>query len=69
MLNANPSMQFELEGPGAIIGLGNGDPTCHEPEKGNRRSLFHGLAQVIVQTIPESNGEIVLCDGGWTYRR
>jgi beta-galactosidase len=46
---ANLPVEFEMTGPGAIIGLGNGDPNCHEPEKGNRRSLFNGLAQVIVQ--------------------
>jgi beta-galactosidase len=47
---ANMVVNFELTGPGAIIGLGNGDPICHEPEKGNRRSLYNGLAQVIVQS-------------------
>jgi len=56
---ASAAVTFAISGPGAIIGLGNGDPTCHEPEKGNHRSLFHGLAQVIVQTTPES-GKLVL---------
>lgn len=41
---------FTIEGPGKIIGLGNGDPNSHEPEKGNQRSLFNGLAQLIIQT-------------------
>jgi beta-galactosidase len=27
----NP-IQFSLEGPGRIIGVGNGDPSCHEPD-------------------------------------
>ena len=53
-------VKFELVGGGAIIGLGNGDPTCHEPEKGNARSLFNGLAQVIVQSNPKATGELVL---------
>lgn len=44
---ANLPVTFTVEG-GAIIGLGNGDPNCHEPGFGNRRSLFNGLAQVIV---------------------
>ena len=57
---ANLPVEFELVGPGLIIGLGNGDPNCHEPEKGNHRSLFHGLAQVIVQTVHDSTGELVL---------
>ena len=51
---------FELTGPGAIIGVGNGNPLCHEPEKGNRRSLYNGLAQVIVQSARRSQGSLVL---------
>ncbi|MDP9173915.1 MAG: DUF4982 domain-containing protein [Planctomycetota bacterium] len=57
---ANLSVRFEISGPGAIIGLGNGDPTCHEPEKGDSRSLFNGLAQIIVQTAPDASGKIKL---------
>ena len=34
---------------GTIIGLGNGDPNSHEPEKGDSRKLFNGLAKVIVR--------------------
>jgi beta-galactosidase len=30
--------------------VGNGDPNCHESDKEPRRSLFNGLAQVIVQS-------------------
>ena len=30
---ANLLVQFASSGPGAIIGVGNGDPNCHEPEK------------------------------------
>ena len=37
-------------GPGRIIGVGNGDPTCHEPNQVSSRSAYHGLARVIVQT-------------------
>jgi beta-galactosidase len=57
---ANLPVQFEVVGPGAIIGLGNGDPNCHEPEKGDNRSLFNGLAQVILQSARESSGQIKL---------
>ncbi|MFQ3670248.1 MAG: glycoside hydrolase family 2 TIM barrel-domain containing protein [Verrucomicrobiia bacterium] len=41
-------VEFAVDGPGKIVGLGNGDPNSLEPEKGNRRSLFHGLAQVLL---------------------
>ena len=39
-----------VSGPGRIIGVGNGDPMCHEPNKATWRSAYHGLARVIVQT-------------------
>jgi len=29
---AGNSISFELTGPGRIIGVGNGDPSCHEPD-------------------------------------
>ncbi|OAN67222.1 beta-galactosidase GalA [Sphingomonas sp. TDK1] len=45
---ANLMANFTVEGA-AILGVGNGDPNSHEPEKGNARSLFNGLAQILVQ--------------------
>jgi len=33
-----------------LIGMGNGDPSSHEPDKASHRSAFNGLAQAIVQT-------------------
>ena len=47
--NASNLVQFELKGAGKIIGVGNGDPSSHESDKGNRRKVFNGYAQVIVQ--------------------
>jgi beta-galactosidase len=49
-----------VSGPGANIGHGNGDPNSHEPEKGNRRSIFNGYAQIIIQSQRGGAGEIVL---------
>jgi beta-galactosidase len=40
---------FTLTGPAKLIGVGNGDPSCHEPDHANSRSAFNGLAQAIVQ--------------------
>jgi beta-galactosidase len=48
---ANLMAQFAVEGA-EIIGVGNGDPNSHEPEHGDRRSLFNGLAQLIVRAAP-----------------
>jgi beta-galactosidase len=47
---ANDHVSFELSGPGRIVGVGNGDPSSHEPDHANERNLFNGLAQVIVKT-------------------
>ena len=32
MPDAGNLLRFELKGPGKIIGVGNGDPSCHEPD-------------------------------------
>ncbi|MEI6078935.1 MAG: DUF4982 domain-containing protein, partial [Verrucomicrobiota bacterium] len=57
---ANLPVTFEISGPGTIIGLGNGDNASHEPEKGTNRSLFNGLAQVIVQSRRAETGIVKL---------
>lgn len=55
---ADNLVTFEITG-GKIIGVGNGDPGSHEPDKASERKLFNGLAQVIVQTT-HTPGPIVL---------
>ncbi len=54
---ADIMVEFTITGPGKIIGVGNGDPNCQESDKEPKRSLFNGLAQVIVQSI-RTAGEI-----------
>jgi beta-galactosidase len=49
---ADNQIQFSIEG-GRIIGVGNGDPSSHEADKADRRRVFNGLAQVIVQSTRE----------------
>jgi hypothetical protein len=46
---ANSTVSFTVNG-GAIIGVGNGNPSSLEADKGTQRSLFGGLAQVIIQS-------------------
>jgi beta-galactosidase len=48
---------FKVTGQGKLIGVGNGDPNCQESDKEPKRSLFNGLAQLIVQSTKEP-GEI-----------
>jgi beta-galactosidase len=55
---------FSLAGPGRLIGVGNGDPSCHEPDKPSsltdaKRSAFNGLCMAIVQALKQP-GEIRL---------
>jgi beta-galactosidase len=51
---ADNSVSFTIRGPGRLIGVGNGDPSSHEPDKGSSRSVFNGLAQALVQTLPQA---------------
>ena len=46
---ADYPIEFKISGAGALIGVGNGDPNCQESDKQPQRSLFNGIAQVIVQ--------------------
>jgi beta-galactosidase len=46
---ADNTISFKVSGDGTLIGMGNGDPNCQESDKAPKRSLFNGLAQVIVQ--------------------
>jgi beta-galactosidase len=50
---ANNRIGFKVSGNGVLIGVGNGNPNCQESDKEPRRSLFNGLAQVIVQSTME----------------
>lgn len=52
-------VSFELSGPGRLIGVGNGDPSCHEPDKPSsftkaRRSAFNGLCMAFVQALKQT---------------
>jgi beta-galactosidase len=57
---ADLPVSFSLSGPATIIGLNNGDPTNHEPEKGSQHSTYRGLAQIIVQSKRDGVGTLTL---------
>jgi beta-galactosidase len=48
-----------ITGPGQLVGVGNGDPSCHESDKGKQRSAFNGLCRAIVQS-SGAPGEIAI---------
>jgi beta-galactosidase len=56
---ADRHIQFTVSGAGRFRGVGNGDPNCQESDQQPRRSLFNGLAQLIVQASREP-GDIVI---------
>ena len=52
-------IHFYLEGPGKIVGVGNGDPSCRENDKPitaeyAKRSVFNGLCIVFVKSLKEA---------------
>jgi beta-galactosidase len=47
---ADNQVNFRLTGQGAILGVGNGDPTSHEPDTGGARKAFNGLCMAIIQS-------------------
>ncbi|MGA9450184.1 MAG: beta-galactosidase GalA [Verrucomicrobiia bacterium] len=47
---ATNEVTFSVTGAGHLLGVGNGDPACHEPDKGNQRSAFNGLCLAIFQS-------------------
>jgi beta-galactosidase len=64
---ADNLVKFAIEGPGRIIGTGNGNPTSHEPDKSDQRKAFNGLCLVLIQT-DRTGGEIRLKASSETLR-
>lgn len=50
---ADNEVNFAVSGGAEIIGVGNGDPSSHEPDKAEKRRAFSGACMVIIQ----SNGK------------
>ena len=47
--DAADAVALQVSGPGALIGMGNGDPTSHEPDKTDVRRAFKGLCMGLIQ--------------------
>ena len=56
---ADNLVKFSIDGPGKIIGTGNGNPTSKEPDKASQRMTFNGYCLVLIQSEKQS-GEIRL---------
>lgn len=46
---ASNKITFEISGAGSNAGVGNGDPSCHEPNQANYRSAFKGYCMVLAR--------------------
>ncbi len=46
---ADNMVHFSVTGAGTIGGVGNGDPSSHEPNQADYRSAFNGLCMVLVR--------------------
>ncbi len=47
---ADNQVNFRVSGEGRVVGVGNGDPTSHESDKGSSRKAFCGLCMALVQS-------------------
>jgi beta-galactosidase len=56
---AGNNVSFKISGNGRLIGVGNGDPSSHESDKGETRSAFNGLCLAIVQAT-KTPGDMVV---------
>ena len=54
---AADEVTFTVGGPGRVIGVGNGDPSSHEPDRASKRRSFNGLCMALVQS-QKTPGEI-----------
>jgi len=57
---SNNRISFEIEGPGEIAAVDNGDATSHESFQSKQHNAYNGLCLVIVRTKAGSPGNIVL---------
>ena len=47
--NADRRVTFQVTGGGRILGVGNGNPADHDPDRASQRNSFHGHCIVLVQ--------------------
>ena len=53
---ASNNVTFEIvSGPGRVFGVGNGDPTNHQPNQVSWRSAYHGLVRGLVQVTHDAS--------------
>jgi beta-galactosidase len=56
---AGNDVSFSLSGPAAVVGVGNGDPSSHEPDRASRRHAFNGYCLGLIQA-KDYDGTVVV---------
>ncbi len=46
---ADNLVKFQVAGPGSVAGVGNGNPSDHDPDQASQRHAFNGLCMVVVR--------------------
>jgi beta-galactosidase len=57
---ADNPVAFQIEGPGEIIAVGNGDPTSHTSFQAKEQKAFNGLCLVIIRSVKGQAGELII---------
>ncbi len=55
---ADNLINFDVEGPAEIAGVGNGNPLSFEPFQADYRKLFYGKAMLILRSVEGKTGKI-----------
>ena len=62
---ADNSVDLKVTGPGAIAGVGNGNPQSYEPFQANYIRLFYGKAMLILRSdLHKGNVEVTATSKG-----
>ncbi len=54
------NVRFSISGAGALVAVGNGDPTNHDSFQSDRYNAFHGQCLVIMRSLEGKRGSIQL---------
>jgi beta-galactosidase len=57
--DADNLVSFSVSGQGFVAGVGNGDPSSHEPDKATQRHAFNGLCMALIGS-KETQGKATL---------
>jgi beta-galactosidase len=61
---ADNRINFNIEGPAEIAGVGNGNPMSQEPFQADYRNLFYGKAMLILRSVEGQSGTVRVTASG-----